>query len=196
MIPVDSDGGRPDDGPAHDGQVDGGRAHDGGQAGLGDQIFRITRRLRRVAGARMEPLGLSPHHARALQVIDRGAGARLSVLAERLRVAPRSATDVVDALEARGLVVRAPDLDDRRAVLVQLTDAGRAMLADVARIRQALHEEAFAVLTEQERHQLGALLAKLERADPVDTRCAHGNEEHGRAHRAPVAGDSSPARPD
>ena len=34
---------------------------------------------------------------------------RPSVLAERLRIAPRSATEVVDALEARGLVERGPD---------------------------------------------------------------------------------------
>ena len=43
---------------------------------------------------------------------------RPSVLAERLHIAARSATEVVDALEERGLVERGPDPDDRRATLV------------------------------------------------------------------------------
>jgi DNA-binding MarR family transcriptional regulator len=40
---------------------------------------------------------------------------RLSELSEHLHIAPRSATEVVDALESRGLVRRRPDPDDRRA---------------------------------------------------------------------------------
>ncbi|MDD0859754.1 MarR family transcriptional regulator [Arthrobacter alpinus] len=39
---------------------------------------------------------------------------RLKDLAERLRIAPRSATEVVDQLEAKGLVRREADPSDRR----------------------------------------------------------------------------------
>ena len=53
---------------------------------------------------------------------------RLSKLSEHLHIAPRSATEVVDALESRGLVRRSPDPDDRRATLVELTEHGLGVL--------------------------------------------------------------------
>ena len=62
---------------------------------------------------------LSPHDARALRVIGHHGPTRLGVVAEHLRIAPRSATDVVDRLESRGLVHRTPDPDDRRAMTVR-----------------------------------------------------------------------------
>ena len=55
---------------------------------------------------------------------------RPGALAEHLRIAPRSATEVVDDLQERGLVERAPDPADRRATLVRLTEAGAAAGTD------------------------------------------------------------------
>lgn len=133
---------------------------------LGDQLFRITRRLRHASARATEPLGLSPHQVRALHVVGRADGARLSDIAERLRVAPRSATDVVDALEEKGLAVRSPDPKDRRALLVQLTDQGQEVLKHAIALRGRIHTTAFSVLTNVEREQLAALLAKVEAAAP------------------------------
>src|SRR5699024_10014861 len=56
---------------------------------------------------------------------------RLSDLARRLRIAPRSATEVVDALCERGLVEREPSSTDRRATSLVLTAKGRGILTDV-----------------------------------------------------------------
>jgi DNA-binding MarR family transcriptional regulator len=91
-------------------------------------------------------------------------GARPTTIAERLHVAPRSATDVIDALVSKGLATRVPDPADRRAVRIHLTDEGRGALtrADVARDR--IHAQAFGVLTELERTQLVALLRKVDDA--------------------------------
>lgn len=133
---------------------------------LGDQLFRITRRLRHAAASATEPLGLSPHQARALHVIGRADGARLSEIAERLRVAPRSTTEVVDALEAKELVARQPDPNDRRAVLVELTPHGREVLNRATDLRSHIHATAFAVLTDAEQDQLARLLAKVESGTP------------------------------
>jgi DNA-binding MarR family transcriptional regulator len=55
-------------------------------------------------------------------------------------VHPASVTNVVDRLERKGLVVRAPHSSDRRATLAVITDPGRS-LADVATLR--LNEEVF-----------------------------------------------------
>ncbi|XVX20993.1 MarR family winged helix-turn-helix transcriptional regulator [Actinomycetota bacterium] len=107
--------------------------------------------------------GLAPHHGRALKVLGAEAPLRPGQLAERLRIAPRSATDVLDALLERGLVERHPDPTDRRASLVELTEEGRVALAELERHRAAAARAFFADLSEAERADLACLLARLQR---------------------------------
>ncbi|MBO0731208.1 MAG: MarR family transcriptional regulator, partial [Acidimicrobiaceae bacterium] len=69
--------------------------------------------------------------------------ARVSDLAERLRLAPSTASGLVAQLLRAGLVGRGVDPDDRRASVVTITRAGRTQLrhwtqAHVARIGDAL----------------------------------------------------------
>ncbi|MCE1179771.1 MAG: MarR family winged helix-turn-helix transcriptional regulator [Micrococcales bacterium] len=107
--------------------------------------------------------GLAPHHGRALKVLGAGAPMRPGQLAERLRIAPRSATDVLDALLERGLAERSADPTDRRASLVELTDEGRVALAELERHRAAAARAFFADLTDAERADLARLLGRLQR---------------------------------
>ena len=102
----------------------------------GDLLFGTARRLRREFGAALLEADVTPSQARALRHVMESGSMRPSVLAERLHIAARSATEVVDALEARGLVERGPDPDDRRATLVRPTEAARAELAEVDRVRR------------------------------------------------------------
>ena len=67
---------------------------------------------------------------------------RLSELSEHLHIAPRSATEVVDALESRGLVERRPDPSDRRATLVELTAHGTSVLDAIRAARGTEAERA------------------------------------------------------
>jgi DNA-binding MarR family transcriptional regulator len=70
-------------------------------------------------------------------------------------------TNRIDRLEADGLVRRLPDPDDRRGVLVELTEAGRRKL-DESTNAQARREASIAsALTASEKKQLNALLRKL-----------------------------------
>lgn len=105
--------------------------------------------------------GPAPHHARALAIVCRRDGVRPGALADRLRIAPRSATDVVDALEARGLVRRVDDPTDRRACLVEATPAGQEVYAAVRRDRARLGDALFDVLSADERRDLAALLRRV-----------------------------------
>jgi len=70
-------------------------------------------------------------------------------------------TDVVDKLEARGLVRRVRAAADRRQVRVELTKAGRTLIEDL--FPRHAHDIArvMGVLNEEELRQLGALLRKL-----------------------------------
>jgi DNA-binding MarR family transcriptional regulator len=135
------------------------------ESDLGDLVLRVARALRRRGADAMAPWDLSPHHARALRVVDRHEGIRPGELAEHLRVAPRSVTDVVDALEARGLVERRPDPTDRRATVLALTASGRALVAEVDTARRADAHTYFSRLSERDRASLRRILTTLDTTD-------------------------------
>ena len=130
-------------------------------AALADLVGQATRSLRRRWADGMGSLNLSPHQARALRVIANGGAQRLSVVAQALRIAPRSATEVVDALEEQGLVERAADPDDRRAVLVRQTAEGERVRVAVDAARAADAEEFFGRLDAADRREFGRLLRTL-----------------------------------
>lgn len=128
---------------------------------LGELLMRVARTQRRRWREALAPWDLSPHQARALRVVSEQDGVRLSDLAEALHIAPRSATEVADGLQERGLVERTPDPGDRRAVLLRPTDQGRRVRAEVGRARAADNEELLARLSPDDRATLARLLTAL-----------------------------------
>ena len=105
---------------------------------------------------------VTPSQVRAIRVLDAHGGVRSKELAEHLRIAPRSATEVVDALEGKGLVSRSPDPTDRRASLVALTDRGHELSAEVRRLRGVESEKLFRQLSDTDRADLARILGKLQ----------------------------------
>jgi MarR family transcriptional regulator for hemolysin len=83
-------------------------------------------------------------------------------LARALRIEGPTLTRHLDGLEEDGLVVRRRDTSDRRAVSVELTDAGRARHAEMLRAVQAFNRQLLAGLDEAEIEELARLLTKLE----------------------------------
>ena len=80
-----------------------------------EAFWAVTRRLRHRTRVALEPWNISPSQSRAIGVLMSHGEMRLSALAEHLRIAPRSATEVVDDLQTRSLVERRPDPADARA---------------------------------------------------------------------------------
>jgi DNA-binding MarR family transcriptional regulator len=128
---------------------------------VGELIVRAARSLRGRWRQVLEPWDLSPHQARALGVAARADGLRLSALAEALHIAPRSATEVVDALVERGLVERVPDPADRRAVQVRVTAQGAEVMGEVAAARAADTRAALLRLPADDRAELARLLRRF-----------------------------------
>jgi DNA-binding MarR family transcriptional regulator len=96
--------------------------------------------------------------------LDRGGPATVSALATAERVRPQSMSQTVSELEADGLVTRRPDPTDRRQLLVELTEAGNATLADERRHREGWLARAIAEdLSPAERRSLEAALEPLRR---------------------------------
>jgi DNA-binding MarR family transcriptional regulator len=128
---------------------------------LSELFWSVARSLRHLNREALEPLHVTPSHGRALAVLLRHGSMRPGALAEHLRIAPRSATEVVDDLAQRGLAERAPDPDDRRATLVSLTAAGLAAGDAIRAARQAASERFFAGLGDQDRAELTRILRQL-----------------------------------
>jgi DNA-binding MarR family transcriptional regulator len=128
---------------------------------VGELLVRVARLQREQWREALAPWDLSPSQARALHVLVERDGARVSELAEALHIAARSATEVADGLEERGLVERTPDPRDRRAVLLRPTEAGRNLRAEVERARTANTRALFARLPAEDRADLVRILRRL-----------------------------------
>jgi DNA-binding MarR family transcriptional regulator len=133
----------------------------GKQESLSDSFRAVSRRLRIQTQKALAPWEVTPSQARALGVLARHGPVRLGTLSEHLRIAPRSATEVVDALETRRLVERRPDPADRRATLVAPTARGEEVAAGIRAARAAEAEEFFARLDPGDRAALARLLDDL-----------------------------------
>ena len=111
---------------------------------------------------RLGEVGLSLAKLAALRrLAEAGGSLPLGQLADRLSCVKSNVTQLVDRLEADGLVSRTADTADRRSRLAVLTDTGRAAHVRGAAILEAADRELFGSLTRDEADHLHALLAKI-----------------------------------
>lgn len=153
------------------GTAEQGTAEQDTAAELADAMTRAIKRIRRLTSERLEPYGITPGQGRALRTLAHAPGCelpdramRLSDLADRLHIAPRSATTVVDALEEAGLVERSPDPADRRAVRILLTAAGRSAVERIGQVRYEVSQEYFGAVSPADQDALLRALRSAEAA--------------------------------
>lgn len=109
--------------------------------------------------------------------IVEGEGAPLppSVISERMLTTTGTMTSLLDTLVRRGLALRTQHPADRRMLLVDITDEGRAVVDVLLPVTHRITREAFAELSEAEREQLIQLLGRVEhrlgamRGEPAPT---------------------------
>jgi DNA-binding MarR family transcriptional regulator len=130
-----------------------GEGDSAGDETLAEAFWSVARQLRETSQKTLAPWDINPSHLRA-----RRGTMRLSELSEHLHIAPRSTTEVVDALESRGLVRRSPDPDDRRATLVEVTEHGLGVLEA---IRGTEAGRVFGRLSQADRAHLARILRQL-----------------------------------
>jgi DNA-binding MarR family transcriptional regulator len=118
-------------------------------------LLRIGQATRSIALEEARGVGLTPVQAQTLLFVKRTKSFATSVghLAATLGATHASAVGVVDALVARGLLVRQPGAHDRRVTLLRLTQAGEAACQRLARWGHVL-AEALAALSAEERSAL------------------------------------------
>jgi DNA-binding MarR family transcriptional regulator len=128
-------------------------------------VMRVQQILLSAVDSALRPHGLTFARYEALVLLAFARSGRLPmrVMGERLQLHPTSVTNIVDRLQADGLVQRTPHPTDRRATLVGITEAGTAVL-DRATASVTGMGFGLAGLDEAEEAQLTALLGKVRRA--------------------------------
>ena len=137
---------------------------DVGPMGLLGRLGRLRSHISREIEAEFARHGLNASSFDVLATLRRsGAPYRLSPseLLETMMITSGTMTNRIDQLEKAGLVERLDNPDDRRGVIIALTDRGFEVVEKAVTGHVANQHRLVAVLTEDERNQLGALVAKF-----------------------------------
>jgi DNA-binding MarR family transcriptional regulator len=134
-------------------------------AAIGLLLRQAHRRSAKAFAERLRPLGLENRQAGLLMQIELAGNATQRRLIELFGTDKSTMVRTIDELEARGLAVRRPHPEDRRAHAVEITPAGRAVLV---RVRAAAAEAGGGLLAgfaPAEQEQLRSLLARFVSAE-------------------------------
>jgi DNA-binding MarR family transcriptional regulator len=118
--------------------------------------------LKENVSAALKRVGLSyPKYDLLSQLNEADGPLNLRILAECQGCAASNITQIVDRLEADGLVRRVDDPDDRRSVRAELTEEGRRLAVEGATQMELVRAQFAASFSAGERQELARLLAKL-----------------------------------
>jgi DNA-binding MarR family transcriptional regulator len=113
---------------------------------VAEQLMHCVTRLKRLVDARLGKHGLTMSRIKVLGLLGHNGPCHQSDVATVFELAPRTVTELVDGLERDGLVLRTLDPSDRRARNVDLTAAGRDVLAIAQATRDQIVAEVFGAL--------------------------------------------------
>jgi DNA-binding MarR family transcriptional regulator len=125
------------------------------------RLARVYQKVDRASAAAMRAQGLSVGQFDVLAQVGAHPGITQQALADALLVTKGNVTQLLDRMEATGLLCRR---QDGRANRVTLTDLGQRLAADAVPAQEALVAERLAALTADERRTLLHLLRKLDQA--------------------------------
>ncbi|MBK3577034.1 winged helix-turn-helix transcriptional regulator [Streptomyces sp. MBT65] len=113
-------------------------------------IFQLARAHRAYAAALLRDMDLHPGQELVLMHLFDRDGQSQSELIECLGVDHSTISKALRRMQDAGLVIREPAAHDRRVMVVQLTDRGRAMREPITALWQALEETTARNLSEQQ----------------------------------------------
>jgi MarR family transcriptional regulator, organic hydroperoxide resistance regulator len=112
---------------------------------------------------RLVRLGISMAQLHILYTLQRAGEMPMSRLADVLNVSVSNATGLIDRIEERGFVERTRVPEDRRIVMIRVTDAGRRMLDEVDAISTDLLRSVFGRIGRTQLAGVGRAIAELRR---------------------------------
>jgi DNA-binding MarR family transcriptional regulator len=113
----------------------------------------------------VETLGLSAVEQRLLIIVQTieqmtGEGATIGDIAQWTFKKPSSITELVNRMEKKGLVRRAAAQNNKKSVIVKITESGDRLAVEAHKKGQLI-ENLMSSLSDQERHQLWVIMGRL-----------------------------------
>jgi DNA-binding MarR family transcriptional regulator len=127
---------------------------------ISHRVCDVERLLDKAAAANLARSEVTHEEFKVMLALHRHKRSHGS-LSQELMVSTGAMTNRLDKLERNGLVQRERDPNDRRGVLLALTDAGAERLESAVGQAAAQERNLLEALTSAERDQLNRLLAKL-----------------------------------
>ncbi len=131
-------------------------------------LDQVARRLREVQRLTVSQVDLTPPQFQTLRLLWEHDRQPFKDLAASLGCTRPTMTGIVDTLEKNGLVIRMPNPDDRRSLLVTLTEKGAALEGSTPDLEH-IYAMCCVGLNAEEVRQLGLLLGKLDQS--LDCSC-------------------------
>ena len=103
-----------------------------------DNFRRVFQAINEYSKSAEQSTGLTGPQLWALKILDGTSPMRVSELAQNMCLRPPTVVGILDRLEIKGLVFRTRSTEDRRAVDLHLTDAGKLMAANSPEVAQAM----------------------------------------------------------
>lgn len=132
------------------------------EAGLGTLAAAVRRILKQVVWARLTPYGISPQQFWVMLVLLEKGPSSLHPLAHQVWMDDPTASRLVKAMVARGLLTTKPDPRHGRRILIDLAPEARPLAHELQDLARDLHESMAAGLSPAEREALrGSLLTMI-----------------------------------
>jgi len=128
--------------------------------GIVSRVDKISRHFDNSFRDSLGEVGLTKEEWKVVMALHRSVRSH-GWLCRDLDVSTGAMTNRLDKLERGGLIRRAPDPQDRRGVLLELTPAGEARLEEYIDAGAARERELLDDLTTAEKQKLNQLLSKL-----------------------------------
>jgi DNA-binding MarR family transcriptional regulator len=133
---------------------------------LADRLHSTAIHLLRQVRVQDSATGLAPARLSALSVLVFGGAMSLNQLAQAEQVRPPTMSRIVDALESDGLARRTVNPEDRRAVVIEATERGTAILWRGRKRRVKFLARHLSRLSEEERKKIGDAIIAIHKAMP------------------------------
>ena len=117
-------------------------------------IARLERAVRQGINELVKPYGMTTLQYTTLSVLGRRGELSNAQLARRAYMTPQSMSEVIEALEQKGLIERSPSPNHRRVYPAALTTKGRKVLRECDAVVDAFEQTMFAGLTARQAQSL------------------------------------------
>ena len=138
-------------------------------------IGKLSRKMARITKERLAPYGLTPTQFFLLTALYEEDRILISSLAQKVALEKATLTGLLDRMERDGLTERRPDSEDRRAIIVHLTEKAEGLREELTELYHDNNGMFLSLLSQDEKEVFESVINKLEKAD-FEMKQTSGNE--------------------